>query len=417
MKRNIGFFKGFVICVLMLFVGVMRILASGQGESLSGGSSYGAFAPDSSVLLSMDSIEISLLTCDPHDEVYSLYGHTAIRVQNHITHQDFAVNYGVFDSTVDHFVVRFVFGLTDYMMGIFDFDRFLDEYRYYGSAVYVQRINMKREEKLQFLSALAENARPENVVYRYNYFYDNCTTHARDMLLRCINGVVEYSPTPLQEGCQTYRSLVHLKTKDYPWAAFGNDALLGVGSDFETPHDGRQFLPEVLMQDFEKAKIKNADGTVRCLVDSSYCVLQSGTPYHNDDFVMPFRPRTCSLLFLCAVLALVLVQRFVIKRRLPWLEYSVCCIYGLVGMLLTAMIFSQHPTVSVNFQIFTMNPLLLVLAFPKFRWKYRWHLVMIFLTLFFVGGILQVYAEGMYIMACSLLIVTLNNIYRIEKEQ
>ena len=26
-----------------------------------------------------DSVEVSLLTCQPHDEVYSLYGHTAIR--------------------------------------------------------------------------------------------------------------------------------------------------------------------------------------------------------------------------------------------------------------------------------------------------------------------------------------------------
>ena len=27
-------------------------------------------------------MEVSLLTCEPHDEIYSLYGHTAIRIQD-----------------------------------------------------------------------------------------------------------------------------------------------------------------------------------------------------------------------------------------------------------------------------------------------------------------------------------------------
>lgn len=64
----------------------------------------------------MDSVEISLLTCSPHEEVYSLYGHTALRM--HDLHQgrqhDVVFNWGVFNFEKPHFVLRFVFGLTDY---------------------------------------------------------------------------------------------------------------------------------------------------------------------------------------------------------------------------------------------------------------------------------------------------------------
>ena len=43
-----------------------------------------------------DSIEISLLTCGPRQQVYSMYGHTAIRFLDKQSGRDLVVNYGVF---------------------------------------------------------------------------------------------------------------------------------------------------------------------------------------------------------------------------------------------------------------------------------------------------------------------------------
>ena len=65
-----------------------------------------------------DSIRISLLTCMPRPYVYSLYGHTAIRYENLTQGIDIAINYGIFSFSKPYFVLRFVFGLTDYEMGI-----------------------------------------------------------------------------------------------------------------------------------------------------------------------------------------------------------------------------------------------------------------------------------------------------------
>ncbi|WP_423809215.1 DUF4105 domain-containing protein, partial [Prevotella pectinovora] len=71
-----------------------------------------------------DSIRVSLLTCSPHDEIYSLYGHTAIRYEDKASKTDIVVNYGMFSFKKPFFVARFVLGLTDYEMGIQDFNDF-----------------------------------------------------------------------------------------------------------------------------------------------------------------------------------------------------------------------------------------------------------------------------------------------------
>lgn len=49
-----------------------------------------------SLYCNTDSVEISLLTCSSGDEVYSLYGHTAIRYKNSKENIDLAINYGIF---------------------------------------------------------------------------------------------------------------------------------------------------------------------------------------------------------------------------------------------------------------------------------------------------------------------------------
>ena len=53
-----------------------------------------------------------------------------------------------------------------------------------------QVLNLTSEEKLALNQALEENYQPENRVYRYNYFYDNCSTRPRDILERSIRGKV-----------------------------------------------------------------------------------------------------------------------------------------------------------------------------------------------------------------------------------
>ena len=136
-----------------------------------------------------DSIQFSLLTCSPGTEIYSLFGHTAIRYRNFTQNRDLVFNYGMFSFSTPNFIYRFVKGETDYQLGINTFESFETEYYFRGSKVYQQVLNLTDAEKLELEKLLFENYRPENRVYRYNYFYDNCTTRARDQIEKSGNSL------------------------------------------------------------------------------------------------------------------------------------------------------------------------------------------------------------------------------------
>jgi len=352
-----------------------------------------------------DSLEISLLTCEPHLPIYSLYGHTAIRVRVLPFGQDFVVNYGVFDSSVSNFYLRFAFGLTDYSVGVVPFSFFKYEYSSYGCGVIQQVLDLTASEKARFMMALQENLRPENIEYRYNYFYDNCTTRARDILLNSIERSV-IAP-PASDSVQTYREMIHAYNEDYPWARWGNDILLGVKSDLNTSQEQRQFLPINLMNDFDKMEIQSSDGTKHPLVKERFYVLEPGTQPTEDSF--PLRPRICALLLLGLTIIITLIE-WAGKRWLWGYDTLLMMLTGICGLILTAMLFSKHPTVNFNLQLLLLQPLTLIFAIPVAR-KARKHMIhwwwkawTVLIVLFIIGSAFQSYAEGMLILALSLLI-------------
>lgn len=402
MKRNIWLFKTFFVSFALLLTCLDTISAEEQHDSILS-DRFGQ-------------MEVSLLTCEPHDEVYSLYGHTAVRIEDKATGHDWAVNWGVFDSRESFFVLRFIFGLTDYTVAVYDFQDFLAEYRNYGCAVHQQRINMNAEQKRRFMMLLEENLEPQNAVYRYNYYYNNCTTKARDIIFHAVQTGPEFIQWPdhdEEESHITFRDLIHGKNADHPWARWGNDILLGVGSDQPTRNDEREFLPDMLMRDFEEARIcvSSDHKTVENfpLVDSTFVVLPAGVPYHADGFDVPFTPTHCAIAFVCAILALITYERKTHKRA-PWAEFAACSVYGIVGIFLFLMLFSQHPTVRANLQILICNPLMFYLTFPKTRMKHRWEVVLMLCLLFFAGNAIQSYAEGMNLMALALSLLAVNSI-------
>jgi hypothetical protein len=349
----------------------------------------------------MDSVEISLLTCQPHDEIYRLYGHTAIRF--HDTRQgsqmDAAFNYGVFDFKKPHFVLRFVFGLTDYELGAYPYKLFLAEYRHFGSMVTEQVLNLTSEEKRQLREALRENLEPGNNVYRYNYFYNNCTTKARDIIERCINGKIEYAAR--KDYMPSYREMVHEMTRNHPWAQFGNDLLLGIQADQPTDTRQQEFLPYNLMYDFDHAQIYE-NGRYRPMVKERRVAVPSGVQIIRDGF--PLSPTVCGILLTLVALIIFLIEW---KKKCAFLAWDLLLmtVIGTIGIILTMMLFSQHPTVSLNLQILLLNPLPWFFLWPVFkRRKTRyWMISCVLALLFLIGAAFQSYAAGIQSLALCLL--------------
>ena len=348
----------------------------------------------------MDSIEFSLLTCQPHDEVYSLYGHTAIRYHElRPGGLDWAFNYGVFDFKKPHFVARFVFGLTDYELGAYPYKYFVKEYRRFGSMVTEQVLNLTDEEKMALHDALAINLRPENKIYRYNYFYNNCTTKARDIIESCINGKVEYAGR--EDYTPSYRDIVHSMTRNNPWSRFGNDLLLGIKADWKTDLRQQEFLPGNLLYDFDHAQIYS-NGNYRPLIKERRIAVPAGVQIIESGF--PLSPLACAAILL-AVGIVIFFFEWRKKRVFVLWDVLLMMTTGTIGIVLTLMLFSQHPTVSLNLQIILCNPLpwLFLWSVIRGRETRYWKITAILAVLFLIGSFFQCYAEGIHVLALCLL--------------
>ena len=359
-----------------------------------------AVAQDSIQTNAMDSVEVSLLTCSPHEEIYSLYGHTALRWHDLRNGEDLAFNWGIFNFKKPYFVLRFVFGLTDYELGAIPMKYFMEEYRSVGSSVTEQVLDLTAEEKQRLFQALITNLQPENRIYRYNYFYDNCSTRPRDIIEQCVNGKLEYADS--EEFNQSYRKIISSCTSHHPWATFGNNVLLGVKADQATTRRQQEFLPQFLLYDFDRARIY-ANGEYRQLVKTRRILVPAGVQVIEQDFL--FSPMECA----CALLILsIAILAFEWRRRKTFRLWDglLMVAQGLVGLLLFVMIFSQHPTTSTNLQILMFNPLpfFFLPAVARGRSTRWWLIQSVLFVLFMIGSFFQHYAEGMHIVALCLLL-------------
>ncbi len=349
-----------------------------------------------------DSIEVSLLTCQPHEEVYSLYGHTAIRYRERgLQEVDIAFNYGVFNFRKPFFVGRFVLGWTDYELGACPYPLFQEEYRRFGSRVTEQVLNLTREEKLRLKQALVENMKDENRVYRYNYFYNNCTTKARDIIEQSLSGTLVYDDSHTDRQL-TYRKMVHEMTKRHPWATFGNDILLGIRADLKTTQRQQEFLPHHLMNDFDHARILT-NGQYRPLVKERRVAVEPGVQTAMSGF--PLSPTTCAVVLSGLALILFAVQWRLRRTLLLW-DLLLLTFQSVVGLLLFVMLFSEHPTTTLNLQFLLFNPLPLFYIYKVARRRNTcyWNISVLLLALFLIGGFWQSYAEGIWSLALCLLL-------------
>src|SRR5690606_31625041 len=126
---------------------------------------------------------ISLLTCTPGSELYSVFGHSALRVVDSNAVTDIVYNYGTFDFNDPNFYSKFVRGKLNYYLSTEYFRDFVYGYRLEGRGITEQVLLLTAEEKLALKKFLRENLKPENRHYAYDFFLDNCTTRLRDLII------------------------------------------------------------------------------------------------------------------------------------------------------------------------------------------------------------------------------------------
>ena len=315
-----------------------------------------------------DSVRVSLLTCAPGSEIYSLFGHTALRYENPAKGEDWVFNYGLFSFDTPNFVYRFVKGETDYQLGVIPYRYFEGEYAMRGSSVYQQELNLTDKEKENVIRLLRENYLPANRVYRYNYFYDNCTTRARDKVEQGIEGKVVY---PESEKMCSFRSIVREYTAGHEWSAFGIDLCLGSEADESIDERKQMFSPFYMLEYARGAMIHRADTIVpfvkeeKLLLDFSS--KDEGVFEKDEDISLP-SPWACALIWW--VLTFVVTALGIKNGKVYWLwDILLFGAQGLAGCIIAFLFFfSIHPTVGSNWLLMILNPLpLLYMPFMIYK--------------------------------------------------
>lgn len=302
--------------------------------------------------------QVSLLTCAPGEIFYELEGHAGLRIRSVSRGVDEVVHWGIFDFNSPGFVWRYVKGDMRYLAGAVPTDYFFHEYEHEGRAVTEQVLNLTSEQAEKVVALVAENLKPENRVYAYNYVTDNCSTRPLSVIERAVGDTVALgAPGGAMAGVKSFRDAMRVYHRNYPWYQFGIDICLGSTIDREESQRAMAFAPVALSQMASAATLPDGSPLVAdtvMFVDGDTAGLVSGpTPWY-------LTPMFWSI----AVLILTIAVTFYdiaagrLSRGFDVVMYTV---FGLAGCLVTFLwFFSAHTASSPNWLLLWLNPLCLL---------------------------------------------------------
>jgi len=302
--------------------------------------------------------QISLLTCDPGEEIYSSFGHSGIRVLDLATGRDVVYNYGTFDFGAPNFVLNFAGGRLDYILSLSTFDRFIAEYDYFNRSVREQILNLNAQQKLDLIQFLETNYLPENRAYRYNFFFDNCATRVRDAISTVLGDQLIWNDDVREPVDKSFRELIDEMVYFMTWSDLGIDLALGSRLDRDANPLEEQFLPKYMEEAFARAVIQG-DGPSRPLVGQSRVILDFPTPTGSFEAVNPY------WIFWVVAIIFTGITFLGFKKKKLFVGFDVAFfgILGIIGFVMSALwIGSEIPSTKYNWNILWAFPGHLVLA-------------------------------------------------------
>jgi len=293
-----------------------------------------------------DSATVSLLTCGPGNELYSVFGHTAIRVYDPLRGLDIVYNYGTFDFDTPNFYLKFVKGDLQYFVSASSYQDFVYTYQYYNRDVFEQTLNLSAEQKQQIATGLFNTLTSNDRFYTYKYFDRNCTTMVADVLNKHIPGKISMKN---KDAGKTYRKIVI----EYLDNAFYENLGISLIFGFKTDRDmERLFLPQQLLEG-----VSNTTTQIGPLATPAVTVYKSTavpqTSLWNNYYTYALA---------CLLLMAASVNKIVLR--------SLLALFGLLGVFFcTVGFYSFHIEISQNYNALLINPLFLVLLYFIFSNK------------------------------------------------
>jgi hypothetical protein len=308
-----------------------------------------SFAQDSS------HIRVSLLTCTPGDELYSTFGHSALRITDSSSVSDIVFNYGTFNFDDPGFYIKFIRGKLLYYVSTADFNSFKEEYQSTNRGITEQVLNLNAVQKIELLHFVYNNAKEQNRYYQYDFFLDNCTTRLRDII---VQHKTNYPPLkPVMPPNTRFRQAIHeyLDKGGKYWSKLGIDLLLGAPTDAVMTTAQSEFLPDNLMKALDKSNQNHQ------LVKSSSS-LYSFTPDTNKQSL--FTPMIVFSILLISIVAISFSRN---KKAIIFLNGFDGLLFFLTGAFGVLFVFmwtgTDHSMVKNNFNLIWAWPTNILISF------------------------------------------------------
>ncbi len=298
-------------------------------------------------------LRISLLTCTPGEELYSTFGHSAYRVVDSNAVTDIVYNYGTFNFDDDGFYLKFVRGKLLYYVSAEYFADFKDLYQSTNRGITEQVLNLSAAEKITIRNFLNNNLKEENKYYKYDFFFDNCTTRLRDILKQHHDS--SFCQKPVMPAGSRFRQAIHqyLDKNGKDWSKLGIDILLGQPCDAVMKAEHMQFLPDNLM--------KSLDSSNHPMVVTSQNLYSISDDGNKHSF---FTPLVVFLILMAVIVLISFSKNKFLQAFLQGFDGVFFFLAGTLGIILIFMwVATDHQMCRNNFNLLWAWPTHAIIAF------------------------------------------------------
>ncbi|HSL85617.1 MAG TPA: DUF4105 domain-containing protein, partial [Bacteroidales bacterium] len=232
---------------------------------------------------------------------------------------------------------------------------FLQDYFFEQRWVESQKINLEPEEIEIMFRLIAENLKPENIKYRYDFFYDDCSTRVRDLIEESLGDKLIY-PGESKSKIPTFRQKTGKYQKPYPWLNLGINLLMGSPGDKKASFRDRMFLPEELQRVFSDSRVKRGEESIS-LLEKPIRLLEFDPPSQRRIFII-------SPVFIFSMILFIVILITGLLRSEKANRITDIVIFTVFSVLAFLMIFfnffTDHQQMKWNLNIIWLNPFIIL---------------------------------------------------------
>jgi hypothetical protein len=206
---------------------------------------------------SSPNLTIAVLTLEPGTDIYTVFGHTAIRITDSANHRDEVYNFGTFNFYDPFFFLKFARGDLRYFLSVVNYDDFQQEIILENRTVHEQVLDFTQYEKRLMEERLITCYNSEDRYYTYDFFSDNCATRVKDYVFNSPGHPVTYD-TSVYYG-QTFRQLLYPYISHNYWLTLGINLGLGKEADRIARSEDYMFLPYYIRDILNKTELVISD--------------------------------------------------------------------------------------------------------------------------------------------------------------